>query len=205
MALYAKIDRATGAVIEYRDLTDPVRAMHKDQVMLPVTKNAKPPFNADIERLTGTVTQPDLSNLLVNVSPTAERVEGWQVDTLPLATCKANKRAKVDALLAVKIAAGRVYSGNTYQIRAQDLTNITGIRVALLSGILSPHGGIWRSILNVDVAMNDVEFALFAANVMAYIRDLIRKASAHKDGIDACANAAAVNAYDITAGWPANT
>ncbi len=205
MALYAKIDRTTGAVLEYRELTDPVRAMHKEHVMLPVTKSAKPPFNADIEKLTVTVTQPDLSNLLVNVSPTAERVEGWQVDTLPLATCKANKRAKVDVLLATKIAAGRVYSGNTYQIRSQDLTNITGIRVALLAGILSPHGGIWRSILNVDIAMNDVEFALFAANVMAYIRDLIRKSSTHKDGISACANAAAVDAYDITAGWPANT
>lgn len=205
MTIYAKIDRATGQVLERLEADDMERALNKKEVWLPVTRNAKPAFNADMEKLTAIVTQQDLSNLAVDVPANAERIEGWRIDTLPLATCKANKKTKVDALLAAKMAAGRVYNGNIYQIRAQDLTNITGIRVALLAGIANAHGGIWRSAANVDVAMDDAAFAMFAANIMAYVRDLIRKGSAHKDAIDALLSAAAVDAYDITAGWPANT
>lgn len=204
MALYAKIDRATGAVLEYKELENPVRSLNKAHVMLPVTKNAKPPFDADTESTTATVTQPDLSNLAVPVPSDATRVEGWTVGDQTLARAKANRRAKVDALLAEKFAAGRSYGGNVYQIRHQDLTNIAAMRTALLAGEVNPHNGVWRSLANVDVAMNDAEFATFAANILYYVRNLIRKGSAHKDGINACATVAAVRAYDINTGWPAN-
>ncbi len=204
MTLYAQIDRANGTVLEYRDVAAMERALNKRIVWIPVVRVAKPNFNSDIERLTATVTQPDLSNLAVDVPANAERVEGWAVETISLAACKSNKKAKVDALLAQKFAAGRVYSGHTFQIRAQDLTNITGIRVALLARIANAHNGVWRSKANVDVAMDDAAFAAFSANVMAYVRDLIRHSSALKDAIEALATVAAVDNYDITLNWPVN-
>lgn len=204
MALYAKIDRATGALLEYRELTSPVRSLNKAHVMLPVTRDAKPPFDEDTEQVTAAITQPDLSNLTIDVPSNASRVEGWTVSDRTLVRAKANRRAKVDALLAEKLDAGRSYGGNVYQLRLQDLANITAMRVALSVGEVNPHNGVWRSKANVDVAMNDTAFATFAVNILYYVRNLIRKGSAHKDGIDACANVAAVRAYDITTGWPAN-
>lgn len=114
----------------------------------------------------------------------------------------------VQALMNQKFAEGRLYNGNTFQIRKVDQDNLRTIKIMLNGGGAAgndPHDGGWRNINNVKVAMNDSQMEALCDDIFTYCATLLRNNTAHKDAINALPdNAATINAYDITTGWPSN-
>ena len=82
MTEWVKIDRATGNVLKRRTEDSLERVMNKAVVWLEVEKKDAPDFDASTHKLNATVTQPDLSDLSVAVSPSTKRVEGWEAVAL---------------------------------------------------------------------------------------------------------------------------
>ena len=128
-----------------------------------------------------------------------------ELDTENLTGAKAKRIDAVKALLTTKIAAGRLHNTKTYQIDANARENFLGVAAMFGMAALNPHGGTWRDLANTEVQLNDVEMRALLTSVFNYLRDLRRALTAHIVAIRALTTVAAVNAYDITTGWPANT
>ena len=94
MTEWVKIDRATGNVLKRRTEDKLERVFNKPLVWLELEKQEVPDFDASTHKLSKTVTQPDLSDLSVAVSPSTKRVEGWEVVALSDSEIAANKDAK---------------------------------------------------------------------------------------------------------------
>ena len=93
MSVYAKVNRLTSEILKRKDYTDPARVFDKSLAWLPVTVQDDPVYDTATEKLVNFQTIPDLSDLNVDVSPTAEIVEGRNKVTMT-----ANEK---DALVAV--------------------------------------------------------------------------------------------------------
>ena len=78
MTEWVKIDRKTGNVLKRRTEDKLERVFNKPVVWIEVEKKDAPDFDASTHKLTPVVTQPDLSDLSVAVSPSAKRVEAWK-------------------------------------------------------------------------------------------------------------------------------
>lgn len=138
---------------------------------------------------------------LVNSVPT----RAWLTLPRPLAAAKAARITAANSLLDTKVAAGRLHNTKTYQIDAKARENFLGVAGMFGMAALNPHGGTWRDLANAEIPLNDVEMRALLASVFAYSRDLRRALTTHIVAIRALATVAAVNAYDINPGWPANS
>lgn len=78
MTEWVKIDRKTGNVLKRRTEDKLERVFNKPVVWIELEKKDAPDFDASTHKLTPVVTQPDLSDLSVAVSPSAKRVEAWK-------------------------------------------------------------------------------------------------------------------------------
>ena len=76
--IYVKIDRATGDVIRRKKAYAMERIFNKPTVWIEFEKGAQPTYDPETHKLLPLVTQPDLSDLNVDVDPSSKRVEGWQ-------------------------------------------------------------------------------------------------------------------------------
>lgn len=94
---YAKIDRATGAVMKRKRMDGPRRALHKIHVWLPVERPRPPAFDAETHKLVPDLIQPDLSDLAVAVPEDAVRIETHNVVALTAAEILALTNAKIAA------------------------------------------------------------------------------------------------------------
>ena len=137
---------------------------------------------------------------------------GWAFDgtniTAPVVSLSDAKISKIHAainLMNEKIATGRLHNGKSFQIRAEDRENLLGAAVQFARGKTNPHAGKWRALDNTEVVMDDAAMGALLDSVFAYLRDLRRQFTVHKEAIRALTTVNDVNAYDITAGWPANT
>ena len=75
MTEWVKIDRKTGNVLKRRTEDKLERVFNKPLVWIELEKKDVPEYDATTHKLTPVVTQPDLSDLSVAVSPSAKRVE----------------------------------------------------------------------------------------------------------------------------------
>lgn len=139
----------------------------------------------------------------INVSPDP----AWTIEPPPISLQQAieAKQAEIKALYNDKIADGFVYGGNTYQINTNSRLDMTAVMTDFLAGASNAHGGYWRSQDNVMVAMNDTEVQAFIVAVKAYMAAIYAAQWTHKDVVSGLADVAAVEAYDITTGWPVNS
>jgi hypothetical protein len=78
MTEWVKIDRATGNVLKRRTEDSLERVMNKAVVWIELDKKDAPEYDASTHKLEPVVTQPDLSDLSVAVSPSAKRVETYK-------------------------------------------------------------------------------------------------------------------------------
>lgn len=115
-----------------------------------------------------------------------------------------SKQHAVMALYNDKVAAGFVYETNTYQINTNSRLDMTAVMTDFVAGATNAHGGFWRSQDNQMIAMDDTEVQAFILAVKAYMAGLYQAQWTHKDAIGALQDVAAVDAYDITTGWPTN-
>ena len=94
---YAKIDRSTGAVIKMKIYTDNMdRPLNKPFVWLTIEQKAPPVFDKETHKLVGTVTQPDLSDLSLDVPVNAKRVIGTKAVILTAEELQDKIDAKID-------------------------------------------------------------------------------------------------------------
>ena len=79
MTHWVKIDRATGDVLKHKITPTLARTFRKKIVWIELEREAKPDHNEETHKLERTITQPDLSDLAVDVDPETKRVEGWEI------------------------------------------------------------------------------------------------------------------------------
>jgi hypothetical protein len=121
-----------------------------------------------------------------------------------IAAAIAAQQAAVDAYQADLIAAGMNYQGNVYAIDATAISNMQTVMLAFLMGQTNPSGGAWPSMVNVEVSMTDAQVKAFILAVQAYVAALIFNVRGLKAQLAKLTTLAAVSAFDITQGWPAN-
>lgn len=123
----------------------------------------------------------------------------------------ARRKAEVDALRDEKIGAGLVYnfpSGlGTIQLRNQkDLTNVQGVASAgqALMAMSDTTTTInFRDSEDYTHALTGAQLVQMGLAVASFISSHYGTAWTHKDAISDLTTKAAVDAYDITTGWPA--
>ena len=83
---YVKVDRVTGVVLKRKESGDLERDLGKEQVWIELVVEARPvdgvDYDSDTQKVTKSVTQPDLSDLQVPAPANAQRVEGWNIVAL---------------------------------------------------------------------------------------------------------------------------
>ena len=103
MKMYVKIDRATGNVLKLKRFDDIERALNKPHVWIELEVIPNPTYDEDNEKLVELITQPDLSDLNVDVPPTAKRVVSVKKTPLTNPEKQARKLSRIrdsDRLLA---------------------------------------------------------------------------------------------------------
>lgn len=128
----------------------------------------------------------------------------------PLPDLKAARHAELAAIYAGKIAAGRIWNGTLFQIDPESQANIAAmgsLAASVLAGTPGaapwPEGFYWVAADNGHVPMDAAVMFAFAQAIAGYVSALILTNRALKDAIDAAADATALAALDLTAGWPA--
>jgi len=107
-------------------------------------------------------------------------------------------------LMLNKVAAGFSYGGNTFQIDQAARDNMMATFTLLTAGVSNPHGGAWRDIANQFIAMDDTAVKAFILAAKAYYFQLMQASWTIKDAIGQLTTLSAIQAHDISSGWPAN-
>lgn len=102
-----------------------------------------------------------------------------------------------------KINDGFTFEGNVFQIRETDKLNMTAVMTDFNLGVSNAHGGTWRSMSNEMIPMTDAKVQEFIQAAKSYLLSLMQAYWQHKDALQEMGSVDLVNAYDITAGWPA--
>lgn len=147
------------------------------------------------------------SALYLDGSVAREHTAEDLTDADKLALAVAAKILDLKKLLATKIAAGFAYTvpggaPHTYQIGEAAQADMTSIAAAFGIGDTNAHGGVWRDASNAMVAMTDDEVKAFFKAARAYGLALRRRYWALKAAIEAAGDQTALDAVDITTGWP---
>lgn len=103
MTDWVKISRITGEVLKRKTAPSMERVFHKPYVWLESIQDEKLVYDPDTQKLERTVTQPDLSDLGIDVDPTSKYIQGWAVVALTaqeLLVIRNNKIAQTDSKLA---------------------------------------------------------------------------------------------------------
>jgi len=99
MTSHLKVDRATGNVLVREDKDDPVRALNKPTVWLPLVSDSPPSFDPATEKLVARLDIPDLADLGRDVAPDAVATEGFAVVALTVEEIASQEQARVDGAI----------------------------------------------------------------------------------------------------------
>jgi len=106
------------------------------------------------------------------------------------------------------IAAGLTYGGTLFQIDSAAQANIAAMGVLALGSIADPAGSPWPAGFywiaadNSHVPMDAAALYAFGRAAAAYVSACVLRLRAIKDAIAAAADQAALDAIDVTAGYP---
>jgi hypothetical protein len=127
------------------------------------------------------------------------------------ATLAENRFAKTNGAVAhynALIAAGFSYGGTLFQIDGMAQANIAAMGVMALGSITDPAGSPWPAGFywiaadNSHVTMDAAAMYAFGRAAGAYVSACVLRLRAIKDAIAAAADQAALDAIDVTAGYP---
>jgi hypothetical protein len=119
----------------------------------------------------------------------------------------AKRNAAADHFAAL-MAAGFTYSGALFQIDSPAQAQIAAMGVMALGSITDPAGSPWPAGFywiaadNSHVAMDAAQMYAFGRAAGAYVSTCVLRLRAIKDAIAAAADQAALDAIDVTAGYP---
>lgn len=131
----------------------------------------------------------------------------------PVPAMQAALISQVETLLQEKVAAGFTYNGVTVGILPADIQNITAMAATAMANIQAASLGItapaWPSNFawlpqgsGASLPLTAPEMITFGAAASHYVSSLILYADSLIAQIQAATTAAAVQAIDITTGWP---
>lgn len=130
-------------------------------------------------------------------------VAGWPVAVDPpqtLATLRAARKAAAQAAFAARIALGMPWGDATVQIDDASQGRISVAVMMAQYGL--PDGFTWRMADNSAVPLDAAELVTMARAAGAYVTALRMRYWQIVDAIAAAADAGAVAAVDVDAGWP---
>ena len=99
MASHLKVDRATGNVLDREHKDDPVRALDKPTVWLPLVSDPPPSFDSAAEKLVARLDIPDLADMSRDVASDAVATEGFAVVALTVEEIASQEQARVDGAI----------------------------------------------------------------------------------------------------------
>ncbi len=117
------------------------------------------------------------------------------------------QRAAFEHCTAV-LAAGFSFNGAVYQVDAGSQASIAAMGIMALGSITDPAGSPWPAGFywiaadNSHVAMDAPTMYAFGRAVAGYVSACVLRLRAIKDAIAAAADQAALDAIDVTAGYP---
>jgi hypothetical protein len=126
-----------------------------------------------------------------------------------LADARAAKVRAATARYAALIAAGFTDAGTLYQIDPDSQSRIAALGVMAMGSITDPAnspwpaGFYWIAADNSHVPMDAPTMYAFARAVGGYVSACLLRLRAIKDAIATAADPAALDAIDVTAGYPA--
>ncbi len=123
---------------------------------------------------------------------------GEDIETAKVAKCAAVNAAR-DALLFGIFTDSH---GIRYDVDERSRLNMTGLEAKLASGYIPDAGFSWRDADNVDRAHDAESFRVLTAEITAWTNAVHVAGRIKKAAVDALGSAAAVQAYDVEAGWP---
>ncbi len=128
----------------------------------------------------------------------------------PVPAAQATAVAAVNARYDAIIAAGFAYQGKSYQIDPASQANMAAVGAMALGSVGNPTsapwpaGFVWIAADNSQVTMTAQQAYAFTYAAGLYVSAAILNLRALKNQILAAASVAAVEAVDLTQGWPAN-
>lgn len=150
------------------------------------------------------VTETAQPDAVVTGFTVVDGVQVWQSTAYTLAALKATKTAEATATHNTKLGAGFNYGGKNYQTDLKSMGTVNNFMTGLLAGASNPHNGYYRATDNTRATMNDAELAVFLNAIGVYYGALRGNLHDLKDDIEAAANQTALDAIDLTSGWPSN-
>lgn len=112
------------------------------------------------------------------------------------------KNEQVNALRDSKMAGGFSWNGHVYDTTDVSRLNLTAAASSLGLGVSLPSNFTWRSVDNINVPMNNQQLATFAISMMTWVSTIYAVSWNHKEQISNLTSSEAIEAYDITVGWP---
>lgn len=113
------------------------------------------------------------------------------------------KKLDVEGVQANILGMGYAFDGERVDVMPKDQVNLQNLRLQLLAGVVSPHGGFFRFASNKTKPMDDHTLAALIDGALQWVGDVQRVALRHKHAIETfCTSITAVEIYDITVAWP---
>lgn len=129
--------------------------------------------------------------------------EQIDIDPTFLAAAKAGKKEEVSNLREGKFD-HFAWNGHRWNADDKSKTNVTGaVVIAMMNSGNLPPDFTWRCYDNMNHEMTGTDMMTLGASMGTYGTQVYAASWVHKTNIDALTSITAVNAYDITTGWPA--
>lgn len=192
----------SGAVLRYADFEGAAPTLSPNKgAWLPVAVSADPAFDPLTQALSAAV----------ETAQAGQVVRARSVVAKPLATVKAEHKARAEVAFALRFTAGFTpatgpLAGKALQVRNVEdrtnwLTSQAAYAAAVAGGAGAMSGATFRTADNENVTVTYAEGLTALLDMAAWGKDGYLNLWALKDQIDAAQSAAAVVAIDVTAGW----
>jgi len=112
------------------------------------------------------------------------------------------RKAEVDALRNTKLSGGFLHISNTFSLDTESRASLAAYVANVNAGKGLPGSFTWRSVANVDVAFTTTTILDLNDSMITFLDAAYNNAWTHKAGLDAEVTVSAVDAYDISTGWP---
>jgi len=112
------------------------------------------------------------------------------------------RKAEVNSLRNDKLSDGFIHVSHTYSADTESRASLAAYVANVNAGKGLPASFTWRSVANVDVAFSTTSILDLHDSMTDFLDAAFNNAWTHKTGIDAEVTVSAVDAYDISTGWP---
>ncbi len=112
------------------------------------------------------------------------------------------RKAEVNALRNTKLNEGFLHVSDTFSLDTESRASLAAYVANVNAGKGLPGSFTWRSVANVDVTFTTTTILDLNDSMITFLDAAYNNAWTHKTGLDAEVTVSAVDAYDITTGWP---